>query len=150
LLADGTDARRILGESALIFCQLGLGFLQALEKERLLRPIPPDPELQRPAQRSVFFDRRELNLILWTYGRGVAEGEWRDYAMDALSDRALFSIYRRASESPLYQIEKRPDLAKKQGAFSIVGAGGTVLRRGHDLGQVLRFFDRKRFAVVAD
>lgn len=104
----------------------------------------------QPPARRIFFDRRELNSILSAYGRGVAQGEWRDYAMDALSDRALFSIYKRASEAPLYQIEKRPDLARKQGAWAIVSAQGIILKRGHDLEPLLRFFDRKRFALVGD
>ena len=68
----------------------------------------------------VFFERRELNLVLSLYGRMVSAGEWRDYAMDALDDRAVFSIFRRASEAPLYQVEKRPALARKQGAFVFV------------------------------
>jgi Protein of unknown function (DUF2794) len=81
-------------------------------------------------------------------GRGVAAGDWRDYAMDGLADRALFSIYRRASEAPLYLVEKRPDLARKQGEWTLYSAHGLVLKRGHDLPQLLRFFDRKRFALV--
>jgi hypothetical protein len=104
----------------------------------------------QPPVRRIFFDRRELHLILSAYGRGVAAGEWRDYAMDGLSDRALFSIFRRASESPLYQIEKKPELARRQGEWSILNAHGLVLKRGHDLPQLLKFFDRQRFAVVAD
>jgi hypothetical protein len=103
---------------------------------------------QQPPQRRVFFERRELDLILSLYGRGVAAGDWRDYAMDGLPDRALFSIYRRASESPLYLIEKRPELSRRQGQWTLFSAHGLVLKRGHDLAQVLRFFDRKRFALV--
>lgn len=106
-----------------------------------------DPSQQLPSRR-IFFARRELNLILSAYGRGVAAGDWRDYAMDGLSDRALFSIYRRTSETPLYQIEKQPDLARRQGEWSILSGHGLVLKRGPDLAQLLRFFDRKRFAVV--
>lgn len=89
-------------------------------------------------------------IILSAYGRGVAEGEWRDYAMDALSDRAIFSIFRRASEAPLYQIEKKPELARRQGEWSIYSAHGLVLKRGKDLDMLMRFFDRKRFALVGD
>ncbi|MBL8559347.1 MAG: DUF2794 domain-containing protein [Hyphomonadaceae bacterium] len=88
--------------------------------------------------------------ILSAYGRGVAQGDWKDYAMDALSDRALFSIYKRASEAPLYQIEKRPELARKQGAWAILSTQGMILKRGHDLETLLKFFDRKRFALVTD
>jgi hypothetical protein len=89
-------------------------------------------------------------MILSAYGRGVAQGDWRDYAMDALSDRALFSIYRRSNETPLYQIEKKPDLARKQGEWSILSGHGMILKRGRDLDALLRFFDRKRFAVIVD
>lgn len=96
----------------------------------------------------VFFDRRELDALLRLYGRMVAAGEWRDYAIDGLKDRAVFSVFRRASEAPLYRIEKRPDLARRQGAWAVVGAGGVILKRGHELGPVLRVFDKGRFAVV--
>jgi len=106
-----------------------------------------DSSLGLPSRR-VFFERRELQLILSAYGRGVSAGDWRDYAMDGLSDRALFSIFRRASETPLYQIEKKPYLARRQGEWSILSSHGLVLKRGQDLAQLLRFFDRKRFALV--
>jgi hypothetical protein len=96
----------------------------------------------------VFFDRRELELLLRVYGRMVAAGHWRDYAMDALKDAAVFSIFRHASETPIYRIEKRPALSQRQGAWSVTAHGGLVLRRGHELAQVLRVFDRVRFAVV--
>jgi hypothetical protein len=96
----------------------------------------------------VFFDRRELAEILRVYGRMVAAGEWRAYAMDGLSDRAVFSVFRHASDQPLYQIEKRPALASRQGAWSVTGQGGQTLRRGHDLALVLRVFDKGRFKVV--
>ncbi|MEJ0058883.1 MAG: DUF2794 domain-containing protein [Terricaulis sp.] len=101
---------------------------------------------KKPKQ--VFFDRPELNRILSIYGRKVAAGEWRDYALDALPDRALFSIYRRASEAPLYQVEKRPDQSARQGAFSVRAAGGLILRRGHDLQQVLRVLEPKHVRLV--
>ncbi|KAB0681187.1 DUF2794 domain-containing protein [Aureimonas leprariae] len=97
-----------------------------------------------PSRQSVVaFDRRELSEILNVYGRMVAAGEWRDYAIDMLKDQAVFSIFRRTSEMPLYRIEKNPKLARRQGAFSVVAAGGLVMKRGHDLGQVLRVFDRQ-------
>ena len=91
----------------------------------------------------VTFDRLELNQILTIYGRMVAAGEWRDYALDFLEDVAVFSIFRRASEVPLFRIEKRPKLRAKQGQYSVVAAGGIILKRGHELAQVLRIFDRK-------
>ncbi|MFO1016026.1 MAG: DUF2794 domain-containing protein [Hyphomonadaceae bacterium] len=100
--------------------------------------------------RNVFFDRPELDRILRFYGRMVAAGEWRDYAMDALPDRALFSVYRRTSEAPLYQIEKRPDDARKQGAYSVRAVDGRILRRGHDLQRVLSVLEPKRMQLVGE
>ena len=86
----------------------------------------------------VSFDRRELNAILNLYGRKVADGEWRDYAMDFLRDRAVFSIYKRASERPLYVVEKQPKLRNKQGQYMVLSQEGRVLKRGHELSNVLR------------
>lgn len=91
-----------------------------------------------PIPNQVTFSRRELNRILDLYGRKVAAGEWRDYAMSFLKDRAVFSVYRRSSEVPLYRIEKDPSLSRKQGAFSVISATGHILRRGHELDRVLR------------
>ncbi len=96
----------------------------------------------------VTFDRRELNRILGLYGRKVAAGEWRDYAIDFLRDRAVFSVFRRASEVPIYRIEKNPKLARRQGAYTIVSATGLIVRRGHELDRVLRALD-KSLNVVA-
>ncbi len=90
----------------------------------------------------VSFDRHELGEILRIYGRMVAAGEWRDYAIDTLKDRAVFSIFRRSSEMPLFRIEKEPRLARRQGAYSVHAAGGLVMKRGQDLPQVLRVFDK--------
>ena len=90
----------------------------------------------------ISFDRRELSEILNVYGRMVAAGEWRDYAIDMLKDRAVFSIFRRTSEMPLFRIEKNPKLARRQGAFSVQAAGGLVMKRGHELGTVLKVFDK--------
>jgi hypothetical protein len=90
----------------------------------------------------VTFDRRELDRILHLYGRMVADGEWRDYAIDFLRDRAVFSIFRRASEVPIYRIEKNPKLARKQGAYSVISATGLIMRRGHELDRVLRVLDK--------
>jgi hypothetical protein len=94
-----------------------------------------------PAPR-VTFDRRELNRILGLYGRKVAAGEWRDYAIDFLKDRAVFSVFRRASEVPIYRIEKNPKLERRQGAYSVVTATGLILRRGHELERVLGAIDK--------
>ena len=90
----------------------------------------------------VTFHRRELDAILWIYGRMVGEGLWRDYAIDHLKDKAVFSVFKRSGEFPLYRIEKNPKLAAKQGAFSVIGADGRVLKRGHELKQVLKVFDK--------
>ncbi len=90
----------------------------------------------------VSFDRHELGQILRVYGRMVAAGEWRDYAIDTLKDRAVFSIFRRASEMPLFRIEKNPKLARRQGAYSVTAASGLVMKRGHELEPVLRVFDK--------
>jgi hypothetical protein len=95
-----------------------------------------------------FFERRELDRLLRLYGQMVAAGHWRDYAIDGLHDAAVFSVFRRTSEQPLYRIEKRPALARRQGAWAVIGQGGVILRRGHELDQVLRVFERARFAVV--
>ena len=92
---------------------------------------------------NVTFTRLELNRILNLYGRMVADGEWRDYAIDFLKERAVFSIFRRASEVPIYRVEKDPRLARKQGAYSVIAASGQILRRGHELDRVLLVIDRK-------
>ena len=102
-----------------------------------------------PIPASVTFTRRELDRILNLYGRMVADGEWRDYAIDFLKDRAVFSVFRRTSEVPLYRIEKTPKLARKQGAFAVIAAGGRILKRGQELGRVLGIFDSKLKLVEA-
>lgn len=94
-----------------------------------------------PVQPITAFDRRELMQILNVYGRKVGTGEWRDYAMDFLKDRALFSIYARVSERPLFVVEKNPKLRNKQGQYMITNQQGRILKRGHDLAQVLRVLD---------
>ncbi len=101
-----------------------------------------------PVAGTVFFDRREFSLLLRLYGQMVAQGEWRDYAIDANNDRALFSVFRRAHDQPLHQIEKRPALAARQGAWSVTGQGGMILKRGHSLTAVLRLFDKTLMRVV--
>jgi hypothetical protein len=80
----------------------------------------------------------------------VAAGEWRDYAIDWLKEAAIFSVYRRTSEVPLFRIEKRPKLRNRQGAYSVIGATGVILKRGHDLQHVLRVFDKKLLRLVSD
>jgi len=107
-----------------------------------------DTSYASPRKAIVFFERKELTRLLSLYGRMVSAGEWRDYGIAGLAEVAVFSVFRRSAEAPLYRIEKRPALARKQGAWAVVGQGGHVLRRGHELEQVLRLFDRGRFKVV--
>ncbi|HKI14187.1 MAG TPA: DUF2794 domain-containing protein [Roseiarcus sp.] len=91
---------------------------------------------------SISFDRQELRDIFDLYGRKVADGEWRDYAIAATGQKAVFSIYRRSAEFPLYRIEKIRG-ARKQGAYCVVAATGLILRRGHDLKRVINVLDKK-------
>jgi hypothetical protein len=111
----------------------------------LLRPGVTAP-LARPTV--ISFNRRELDEILSVYGRRVAEGEWRDYAIDMLRDRAVFSIFRRTAEAPLYRIEKNPRLARRQGIYSVIATTGLIMKRGQDLCRVLRIFDRGSLTLV--
>ena len=97
----------------------------------------------------VTFDRRELNRIFGLYGRKVAAGEWRDYAIDFLKDRAVFSVFRRAAEIPVYRIEKSPKLARRQGAYSVISATGLIVRRSHELDPVLRAIDQSLSVVTS-
>ena len=105
------------------------------------------PSSNSQAHKPVSFTRQELQDILNVYGRQVAAGEWRDYAIDMGRDAAIFSIFRRSSEMPLYRVEKNPKLARKQGAYSIITATGLILKRGTDLRRVLSAID-KRLRVV--
>lgn len=98
--------------------------------------------LRKAQAARVSFDRLELRTILNVYGRKVAEGEWRDYAIDFMDDMAVFSVFRRTSEMPLYRIVKNPSLARKQGAYSVTATGGSVLKRGHELDRVLQVLDK--------
>lgn len=102
--------------------------------------------VQAPAQ--VAFHRTELNVILSLYGRMVAAGEWRDYGISCLRDSAVFSVFRRTAEHPLYRIEKHPKLRNKQGQYSVVGMDGRILKRGNDLRTALRVLDRKLIRPV--
>ena len=110
-------------------------------------PIP-FPQANR-FQDEVSFDRRELGMILRVYGRMVAAGEWRDYAIAAMRDLAVFAVFRRTAETPLYRIEKRPKLRARQGLYAVVGMDGRILRRGHDLDQVLKVFEQRLIGPVA-
>jgi hypothetical protein len=97
----------------------------------------------------VRFDRGELNRILTIYGRMVSAGEWRDYAIDFLEEVAVFSIFRRASEMPLFRVEKRPKLRARQGMYAVISPTGLILKRGHELAQVLRVFDKTLMKATA-
>ena len=97
--------------------------------------------------RRVTFERRELDRIFGLYGRMVAAGEWRDYAIDFLRDRAVFSVFRHAAEVPIYRIEKNPKLARRQGAYSVITATGLIMRRGPELDRVLRVLDKPEKAI---
>jgi hypothetical protein len=108
--------------------------------------IQPASQFRPPEQ--VAFHRTELNVILSLYGRMVAAGEWRDYGMSHLREVAVFSVFRRTAEHPLYTIEKRPKLRMKQGQYSVIGMDGQILKRGNDLRQVLRVLERKLIRAV--
>jgi hypothetical protein len=102
-------------------------------------PVPAD---------QVAFDRAELTHILSLYGRMVSAGEWRDYGLSFLSDVAVFAVFRRTAEHPLYRIEKRPKLRTRQGMYAVIGMDGQVLKRGHDLRTVLGILERKLIRPV--
>ena len=109
---------------------------------------PPSPHGSQAAAEQVAFDRGELNTILSLYGRMVAAGEWRDYGLSFLREVAVFSIFRRTAEHPLYRIEKRPRLRHRQGMYAVIGMDGQILKRGHDLRTVLRVLERKLIRIV--
>ena len=109
----------------------------------------PTPFAQNTqAIEQISFDRWEFSLILGLYGRMVAAGEWRDYGISCLRDMAVFSVFRRTAEFPLYRIEKRPKLRTKQGMYAVVAMDGQILRRGHDLAAVLRVLEGKLIRAV--
>lgn len=111
--------------------------------------LPPTP-FPGPARlpEQVSFDRAELGAILTLYGRMVAAGEWRDYGISCLREVAIFSIFRRTAEHPLYRIEKRPKLRQRQGMYAVIGMDGRILKRGHDLKAVLRVLEQKLIRAV--
>ncbi len=107
--------------------------------------VPPP----RHATEQVAFHRTELGPIMGLYGRMVAAGEWRDYGLSHLRDVAVFAIYKRTAENPLYRIEKRPKLRLRQGQYSVIGMDGQILKRGDDLRTVLRVLERKLIRAVS-
>jgi hypothetical protein len=120
----------------------------AAERLTLVATAMPEPAPKRSRDPDVFFNRAELDAILSVYGRKVAEGEWRDYAMGAHKDVAVFSVFRRTSEMPLYRIEKRPKLARRQGAYAVIAPDGQILKRGHELKQVLKVFEKRTLRLI--
>ncbi len=109
---------------------------------------PPPSNLREIPNPVVSFHRTELSVILSLYGRMVAAGEWRDYGISSLKDVAVFSVFRRTAENPLYRIEKHPKLRGRQGMYAVIGMDGQILRRGHDLKTVLRVLERKLIRAV--
>lgn len=112
------------------------------DARRNVRPEPGAPS-GRPAPVAITFDRHELREIMNLYGRMVAAGEWRDYAIDFGAERAVFSIFRRTAEMPLYRIEKDPKLAGRQGMYSVIAATGLIMKRGHELARVIAVLEKK-------
>lgn len=110
--------------------------MQSLSSSTKRRPDP------------VMWNRRELDAILRVYGRFVAQGEWKDYAIDGLRTEAVFSIFRRASEVPMFTVVKTPAEANRQGQYKVVAMSGQILKRGHDLTQVMKVFEKKKFQVI--
>ena len=115
---------------------------------RMTFQTPPPSNLREMPSPQVAFHRTELSVILSLYGRMVAAGEWRDYGISCLRDVAVFSVFRRTAENPMYRIEKRPKLRGKQGMYAVIGMDGQVLRRGQDLKTVLRVLERKLIRAV--
>ena len=118
------------------------------DEERLGGPLRQRGTAAHTGASEIRFNRREIDAILRIYGRKVAAGEWRDYAMSFLREMAVFSVFRRAAEYPLYRIEKHPRLRNRQGMYALIGMDGQVLKRGQDLAAVLRVLDRKLIRPV--
>ena len=119
-----------------------MGDVEPIRSARAVSPLVPTPPAPASQHRPVTFDRRELDRILDLYGRMVAAGEWRDYAIDFLRDKAVFSIFRRSLDVPLYRIEKDPKLARRQGAYSVISQTGLILKRGQELPRVLAVLEK--------
>ena len=115
----------------------------ALNPEGAKPPVPPQTLPPPTLSPNVMFNRRELDILIQMYSARVSSGEWRDYAIDMLKDRAVFSVFKRASDVPLYTIEKNPKLSRRQGEWAVINANGLILKRGHDLKKVLRVLERK-------
>ena len=148
-LRQGVTKRIGFGQSFVFHaksCQLQKGVY--IEGMSQVVPFPSGSNRSSKGPSQVAFDRQELSAILNVYGQMVSKGDWKDYAMDFLKDKAVFSVYRRASDHALYRIEKVPALRNKQGQFAVIAPGGLVLKRGHELQTVLKVFDKARFRSV--
>lgn len=124
-----------------------LAFAHDQRKPCLMTLQPPIP-FHPVAPEQVAFHRTELNLLMGLYGRMVAAGEWRDYGLSFLREVAVFSVFKRTAENPIYRVEKRPKLRLRQGQYAVIGVDGQILKRGNDLKQVLRVLERKLIRVV--
>ena len=109
-----------------------------------VHPFPVD----KSKRSQVGFDRAELGRIMDLYGRMVAAGQWKDYAIEFRGDSASFWAFRRSAERPEFKIEKRPALAQRQGQWALIGEHGMVLKRGHELGPVLAPIERRLLKLV--
>lgn len=125
-----------------------LDFMPQQRKSESMNDHGPIPLYPSHAPQQVAFHRTELGVILSLYGRMVAAGEWRDYGISCLKDVAIFSVFKRTAENPLYRIEKRPKLRNRQGQYAVVGIDGSVLKRGQDLKTVLRVLERKLIRAI--
>lgn len=103
---------------------------------------------KRAAPQSTFFERKEFESILNIYGKMVASGHWKDYAISASKEAATFAVFQKASERPIFRITKTPSLKQKQGAFAILSSQGQILKRGQELAQVLKYFEKKLIKLV--
>ena len=138
-------ARGCFGAGILCPCPLDLA---GIRRHTFVMTAMPPPPVSMPPHEQVSFDRRELWAIMSVYGRMVASGEWRDYGISCLRDIAVFSVFRRTAEHPLYRIEKCPALRARQGMYAVLGMDGHVLRRGHDLAAVLRVLEKRAIRAV--
>lgn len=125
-----------------------LALCAATRQSGFMNDVTPIPRPGQKQPEQVAFHRLELGQIMTIYGRMVAAGEWRDYGISMLRDVAVFSIFRRSAETPLYRIEKRPKLAAKQQQYAVIGMDGRILKRGADLKQVLRVLEKKLIRSV--
>jgi uncharacterized protein DUF2794 len=116
-------------------------------KMDVIHTSQPKPPQTIPDQ--VAFHRTELGIIMSVYGRMVAAGEWRDYGISCLREVAVFSIFRRTAEHPLYRIEKRPKLRMRQGQYAVIGMDGQILKRGNDLKGVMRVLEKLLIRAVS-